>query len=172
MGCDIHMHVERRNNRYDGGKTEWVNGDYFSITHPNDPKCAVIHQDLWGERCYDLFAVLANVRNRGYGEAYPYIDEPRGLPDDATQYVKEEYESWGIDAHSCSYFTLRELVEFHEEKKSISGFGFDILEPLIERLKQRADDFNIIYDFEWDRPWTNDLKSKMDNIRIVFWFDN
>ena len=172
MGCDIHMYVERRNDKYGGGKTEWVNGDYFSIEHPNKPECAISQQDLWGERCYDLFAVLANVRNRGYGEAYPYIDEPRGLPDDVTEYVKQEYDSWCIDAHSCSYFTLKELVEFHNAKKPTNIFGYDILEPLIERIKHRANDFNIIYDFEWKHPWTDDMLNKMDNIRIVFWFDS
>lgn len=172
MGCDIHMHVERRSSFRNGDKTEWVNGDYFSIKRPHDPECKIIHQDLYGDRNYDLFAVLANVRNRGYGEALPYIDEPRGLPNDVTEYVKADYESWDWDAHSCSYFTLRELIDFHEVKRPKNDFGYDILEPLIERLKQRADDFNIIYNFEWDRPMTDDLKNKMDDIRIVFWFDN
>ena len=73
MGCDIHMCVERRANRYGGGKTEWVNGDYFSIKEPLDPNCEPIRQDLYDGRNYDLFAVLANVRNRGYGEELPYI---------------------------------------------------------------------------------------------------
>ena len=71
MGCDIHMHVERRSSFRNGDKTEWVNGDYFSIKHPHDPDCSIIHQDLYGDRNYALFAVLANVRNRGFGEAYP-----------------------------------------------------------------------------------------------------
>lgn len=172
MGCDIHMYVERRSNKYGGGKTEWVSGDYFSIKNPKNPSCIPIHQELYGDRNYALFAVLANVRNRYYDEAYPYIDTPRGLPDDVTEYVKAEYDSWGMDAHSCSYFTLKELVEFHAEKAPMDDFGYDILKPLIERLKQRADEFSIIYDFEWNRGMSDEMIDKMGNIRIVFWFDN
>lgn len=172
MGCDIHMCVERRSDRYGGGKTEWVNGDYFSIKDPYDSECAPIRQDLYSDRNYALFAVLANVRNRGYGEAYPYIDEPRGLPNDVTEYVKDEYEAWDMDAHSCSYFTLRELIDFHEAKRPTNDLGYDILEPLIERIKRRAHEFWIIYEFEWKYPYTDELKNKMDDIRIVFWFDN
>lgn len=173
MGCDIHMCVERRSDRYGGGKTEWVNGDYFSIKDPYDSECAPIRQDLYSDRNYALFAVLANVRNRGYGEAYPYIDEPRGLPNDVTEYVKDEYEAWDMDAHSCSYFTLREILEFYYDKSPRNDFGYDILNPLIERLKQRAADFYIIHEFEWNGGIpTDELYKKAENIRIVFWFDN
>lgn len=173
MGCDIHMYVERRHNRYGGGKTEWLCGDYFSIKNPLDPECRPVLQELWGDRWYELFAVLANVRN-GHGEAaQPYIDLPRGIPDDATEYVKDEYRLWDDDAHSSSYFTLKELIEFQLEHRPISHFGaHDILEPIIESLKKRAADFNIISEFEWNREWTDELRDKMDNIRIVFWFDN
>lgn len=171
MGCDIHMYVEFKRSNW-SMETGWKCGDYFRITDPTNPDCEPIHIDLFGDRCYSLFAVLANVRNRGYGEEYPYISMPRGIPVDATEYVRGEYGRWGCDAHSSSYLTLREIVEFHVEKKPKNDFGGYILEPLIERLRRRADELGVLYEFELDRPWSNDVPHKMENIRIVFWFDN
>lgn len=171
MGCDIHMYVEFRGARW-SKETGWKCGDYFSITDPTDPNCEPIREGLIEWRSYSLFAVLANVRNC-YGEdAYPYISMPKGLPDDATEYTKREYESWGIDAHSCSYLTMREIVEFHENCPSKDVFGNDILKPLIDRLIQRADELNVIYDFEIEHPLKDDVLERLENIRIVFWFDN
>lgn len=164
MGCDIHMYVEYKDK---GGS--WRSGDYFQL---DDPLCDFPKRrriELYGDRNYALFAVLANVRNGGCD----YIDLPRGLPDDATDYVKHEYERWRGDAHSCSYFTLRELIDFHDECRPLNDFGYDILEPVISRMKQRADSLELIWDFEWaETRCRNDARKKADNIRIVFWFDN
>jgi hypothetical protein len=69
-------------------------------------------------RNYDLFAILADVRNgRGFagvvtGEGFNPIDDPRGVPEDASAYVKEECERWDGDGHSHSYMTLRDLKEY------------------------------------------------------------
>lgn len=65
MGCDIHAVIQVK--ARDRWSTERVASTY---------------------RNYDTFAVLANVRNgEGFaghktGEKWPYIDNPRGLPDD------------------------------------------------------------------------------------------
>ena len=50
-------------------------------------------------RCYSLFALLANVRN--YAEITP-ISNPRGLPNDVSEIVKEMSDQWGCDGHSHS----------------------------------------------------------------------
>lgn len=167
MGCDIHMHVEfkRPNWHKDAG---WKCGDYFTIVDPTDPGCEPIYEGLLERRSYSLFAVLADVRNRGY----PYISEPKGLPADATEFVKKEYDSWGYDAHSCSYLTLREIVEFDRKEHPLNIFGEPILRPLVERLVRRADELNVLYDFEMGRELTDEVLKKIENIRIVFWFDN
>lgn len=167
MGCDIHMHVEIRNLRWHA-TDEWMCADYFSILDPTNPDCKPRLEEIYGYRNYALFAVLADVRNGGY----PCISYPKGLPDDACPYVKEDYESWRSDAHSCSYLTLGELVRFQKSVGPVNDFGYDILEPLIVRLKQRADEFNLIYNFEWDGELAEDTLKKMEDIRIVFWFDN
>ncbi len=167
MGCDIHMHVEFKSPRW-SDDTNWKCGDYFTITDPTDTNCMPEYVGLLECRSYSRFAVLADVRNRG---DYPYISSPKGFPKDATDYVKKEYECWRYDAHSCSYLTMREIVEFHESVKPMNEFGGYILEPLIERLVRRADELNILYDFEVENPTPSALR-KMENIRIVFWFDN
>jgi hypothetical protein len=152
-----------------------------------------------------MFSILANVRN--YGET-EYIDEPRGLPEDVTEMVKEDAENWGIDGHSHSYLTLKELIDFQnkqtplrhrgmispEQQKdldekglvpdswcqgtNIPGYAFrewetknEVLLPMIEALKTRADELCFIYRFFWDRNY-EECYQKAENIRILFWFDN
>lgn len=48
----------------------------------------------------------------------------------------------------------------------------EILVPLIDKLKERADELNLIYDFSWDGRNADECLEEAKNIRIVFWFDN
>lgn len=71
---------------------------------------------LYDGRNYDLFAILADVRNgTGFagcktGEGFNIISEPRGLPNDMSteleDYSNEYYE------HSGSHLLLKEVLEF------------------------------------------------------------
>ena len=168
MGCDIHMHVEYKNTGR--GDAIWRCGDYFKVDNPLSEAPTLKRIGLYEGRNYSLFAVLADVRNYNLMD---YVAEPKGLPDDVTDFVKREYQAWGSDAHSCSYFTLQELIDFYDEHKPVDPLGYDILKPIINKLKQRADELDLIWDFEWDNSFTRDVAyKKADNIRIVFWFDN
>jgi hypothetical protein len=168
MGCDIHMYVEYKTKN--NINREWRCGDCFRVDNPFAEKPIIKRVDLYDERDYSLFAVLADVKNSNFFE---YIAEPKGLPDDVTEYVRQEYTAWGVDAHSCSYFTLRELIEYHDEHKPKDALGYYILKPLIDRLKRRADELDLIWDFEWNNSLIGNVAhQKADNIRIVFWFDN
>lgn len=166
MGCDIHMHVEFKRPNW-SSDVGWKCGDYFTIVDPTDPKCEPEYVGLCEHRNYDRFAILADVRN--YDRKY--ISSPRGLPEDVTDYVMKEYKTWIDDAHSTSYLTMREIVEFHESEKPTDIFGNYILEPLIDRLTQRADELYLLYEHEVKDPTPSALR-KMEDIRIVFWFDN
>jgi hypothetical protein len=81
----------------------------------------------WGElksvspydgRNYDLFAMLADVRNgRGFagcntGDGFTPISEPKGVPDDASAYYKWQANRYGVDGHSHSWLTLAELKAY------------------------------------------------------------
>jgi hypothetical protein len=72
---------------------------------------------LYDNRNYDVFAILADVRNgSGFagvqtGEGFNSISSDRGLPDDVSGDVQEELdEDRGL--HSITYVTLRELVDY------------------------------------------------------------
>jgi len=62
---------------------------------------------------------LANVRNgRGFagcdtGDGFVPIDMPRDLPKDVSIEIKTMSDEYGVDGHSHSYFTLKELKEYN-----------------------------------------------------------
>lgn len=102
MGCDIHLYVEHRR---DG---VWQAADEFERDEDG------LHLKDWtskfyGARNYDLFSILADVRNDG--NITP-IAAPRGIPADASAEYKTMVEDWGCDGHSFSYHTLRQLLDF------------------------------------------------------------
>lgn len=206
MGCDIHVHVEYK--KHVNGEKKWLCGDYFTVNpycdfYRDEPQYNLV--GFCDDRNYSRFATLANVRNYG---GTPYIDDPRGLPSDVTKAVEACSDSWGIDGHSHSYFTLKELIDYQENIKPLKlsgmispdaqeqldkynilphtwcqgtnqvGWEFrtwvtenDVLIPLIDALKKRADELNVIYGFLWeDNP--QKAYELSDDIRIVFWFDN
>lgn len=80
----------------------------------NDPR--VIWAGPWDDdysltdRNYMLFSVLADVRN--YSDRVKPIDLPRGLPDDVSLEVKRKSDYDGVDGHSHSWLTLRELLDY------------------------------------------------------------
>lgn len=92
MGCDIHMFVEVKNDgkwkavpRRTRPEPEYSQWDKRTIECPYD------------DRNYDLFAMLANVRNGvGFagirtGEGFVPISMPKGFPDDASDEVLLEF---------------------------------------------------------------------------------
>lgn len=93
MGCDIHGYVEVDKKHYDEDDSWWKSaGDIFPFVG----------------RAYDSFGCLFGVRN--YAQFDP-VAADRGIPDNAGRTVKEEYESWGIDAHSASHLYYSEVQE-------------------------------------------------------------
>lgn len=95
-------------------------------------------------RNYQLFGDLAGVRG---GDA---IIEPRGLPEDVSQGVRER-SGW---THSHSWMTLSEIAGFYrnsQEAKDSIGFT-----GLREHLRRIAAEYNI----------------NEDDVRIVFFFDS
>lgn len=111
MGCDIHLYVEKRVNG------AWkAQGDFEREVE--DGESYLVGGKGYSDRNYNLFAILADVRNgRGFagiktGEGFNPISHPRGLPDDVTAEVKEISDRWDCDGHSHSYFTLRDLLDY------------------------------------------------------------
>jgi len=131
MGCDIHTHVETRKDGHwyhHGWRTKHAVGEYSDGSTKYDWD-ALFDDPLFIGRNYDLFAILANVRN-GYGFAgtptsggFTPIDMPRGLPDDVTPEVKRESDGWGVDAHSHSWLLLDELLSFDYDGQTVKQYG-------------------------------------------------
>lgn len=81
-------------------------------------------------------------------EAQKALDETGKTPDDWCQWTNEK--GWA-------------RREWTEENT--------VLVPLIEAIKQRADELYVIYDWLWDSE-PEEAYELSDKIRIVFWFDN
>lgn len=114
MGCDIHAAIEFRG---EGGR--WVallfpNKYYgkYGATPEEEPP---LTPRLALGRDYDMFAILANVRNgSGFagiktGDGFHFISDGRGLPADITPAAKQ-YGCTGD--HSDTWVSLREILEF------------------------------------------------------------
>lgn len=215
MGCDIHIFTESLYHYTDYSdsknpikKQKWVNVDYWrhnerytatigELVDPDEPKMNLV--PIYRGRDYELFSILADVRNYGDNE---YISQPKGLPVDVTEIVKMESESWGCDGHSHNWLTLYELIQYDITHGIVQRKGY-VPQDAADKLDRgeskpeiwcgwASDDLKWVY-----REWTDEyrpLKTIIENltkryidtnwlydkmteeqqkeIRIVFWFDN
>jgi hypothetical protein len=195
MGCDIHFYVEKLE---DG---EWVSADRWSKNKwgEDEDELTVYYEDrFWQGRNYDLFAILADVRN-GYGFAgcdtgngYVPISPPRGLPDDVCESVQKESDRWGCDGHSHSWLTVQDLLDYDWDQTTKKRGMVSPEESKLLRETGKAPEaycgwtnqanFETV---EWDRKYRDEapyfLNTTLprlqelgppDEVRIVFWFDN
>src|SRR4051794_16548380 len=111
MGCDIHFYVEKKDEN-----GNWQSADAWETEDGYDCPSIPYKKRFYSGRNYDLFGILADVRNgRGFagvktGDGFVPIAEPRGLPDDASPKIKADCDRWGVDGHSHSYLSLSELL--------------------------------------------------------------
>jgi len=135
MGTDIHLYVERRKKN---GTWERVKPTAWKCSWCDSPneKCfncegKGLTQKEYDRRNYDLFAMLANVRNgTGFagvktGNGFEPLDEPRGIPEDLSfppepDYSKEnddDDDPW-LGDHSFSWCTLAEALAYNYDRES------------------------------------------------------
>ena len=201
MGCDIHLFTERRSNI--DGVEKWSNCDNWKLNRYYDPseddgEREYSVNSVYNDRNYHLFSVLANVRNYSDNKS---MGDPKGLPSDVSECVKRESDSWGIDGHSHSYFTLSELKAFKNANNIQKYSGLMTPEDAA-----RVDAGEMPFSWcqgttiktyvhrEWEREgspldnliekldarmreefwvWDSDeLPELEEKFRIVFWFDN
>jgi len=118
-------------------------------TYPgNNP---LTYESWYDSRNYELFSILAGVR--GYG---PPIIEPRGLPDDIGESVKEEWEP-SYDWHTPHWYSLKELEDNIDRFKDPEVYGQQFIDHVIVRMRAVADE---------------ELEGDPEKIRIVMWWDN
>lgn len=149
MGCDIHLSVEKYNDKTK--KWEFVPGNFEPCfgcegtgKNPKRTEAEIDddgtkikagdcywcrgegkrREDFYHGRNYDVFAILADVRNgRGFagvktGDGFNIISEPRGVPKDASPEYLKRVEEYGVDGHSHSYHTIADLDAFDWGQKS------------------------------------------------------
>lgn len=113
MGCDIHEYVEVRG---EDGRWRVIGERREDPTYPGEFEFFGGPLDI--DRNYNLFAILADVRNgRGFagcdtGNRLTPIADPRGLPEDCDPVTRAESDRWGCDGHSHSWATLAELLAY------------------------------------------------------------
>lgn len=118
MGCDIHFYVDvqQEDGSWKSADKLFDQGEGYLTTYEPGPGWK--SHAFYDGRNYDLFAILADVRNgRGFagvktGQGFNPIFEPRGVPDDCCPEYSKIVESWGVDGHSHSYATVEELMQY------------------------------------------------------------
>jgi hypothetical protein len=198
MGCDIHSFAEVRSKVT--GKWEKV-GDVFSLDEYDKKwhrKDKSEHPFDW--RSYSMFAFLADVRN--YDDCEPlsepkglpgdseYLNSPSPygdqlnyavegiLPGQKQMTIKDDIED--NHYHSHSWLSLRELVEFDYDKvfwnrriTKQEGPGYYNGAALASEGKGEMISYRKNLG-EWFFLHLEELKSlgDLDDVRVVFWFDN
>lgn len=143
MGCDIHIYVEKKTSKAweaISGPNPYI-ADYEmyekraleredvskaqnyrdEVSRMKQKEPVVMEGWIYNGRNYNLFSILAGVRNTY--EVIP-IAPPRGMPLEASGTVRNEHEGWGLDAHSCSYFTFAEILKFDWENRGLENEGY------------------------------------------------
>jgi len=118
MGCDIHAAIEYKDEK--GWHALMHDNKRFGKFGDEDKQTARLNLN----RDYDLFAVLANVRNgRGFAgcltsTAVDSISDQRGLPEDITTEAQES--CWGD--HSDTWVSLAGILAF-DWTRSTTHYG-------------------------------------------------
>jgi len=112
MGCDIHIYLEKKING------NWVSADPFTIDL--DGNLDVDRKKrIYRKRDYLVFSVLAGVRTFPMPSEYWQKYEATGFPADADPLVKQVYDRYGIDAHTASSLTLKQVTAVDWEKEAV-----------------------------------------------------
>jgi len=110
-------------------------------------------------RNYLLFEKMAGVR----GDESNAIAPPRGLPEDATFTTRFDCEHWGSDGHSHSWLSAKEIAELRDwwDKQGYEWGRGDTWDQWL---------FGNHYSGFMRYP--NDRPEGVEDVRLVFWFDN
>ncbi len=123
MGCDIHIAIQCQ--EPDG---QWVNVPWQQVwTYEGADKAVPgipVAPDVFRSRNYDLFGILADVRNgSGFagihtGDGWPSIAPGRGLPEGVS-----EPDDYSLGDHSFTWVSLDELKAFPWDTTQTTLYG-------------------------------------------------
>lgn len=185
MGADIHIYVEIKKE----GLWEHFDGDQFTLdNYDKEQQKKIKGNTPFDWRWYQMFSFLAGVR----GGLKPIKEAIYFIPKDCSEYVQSEWERWEGDGHSLSSLTARELCEFDYNQHPILGTTSRkvIFEKLVTQAQDEDDypndDDNEVFDYYnalggadshffihvKELEELGKLVGNLDDVRIVFWFDN
>lgn len=150
MGCDIHAHVEIKISGY------WVHAEEVTFV-----------------RNYEMFSFIAGVRS-SEGDPVP-LSGDRGLPGDISPATRLRYygavsglgrtdTAQGEDFHSEGYLLLKDMVLLDEKFQCciwLPGLRFKILMYILGHSP-----------CDWKEAIKWGSSGAVQDIRLVFWFDN
>lgn len=124
MGTDIHLYVEHRVNGRWESADKWTADPYVEDEDRKGGEIYVDYKDAYyHDRNYNLFAILADVRNgRGFagmdtGDGFVPIVPPRGLPHDLSPALAAYIARGAVD-HTPSWLTVAELMAYNWTQKT------------------------------------------------------
>ena len=155
MGTDIHAYAERKSSN---GSWEAIK-DYQPFHY----------------RDADLFAFFAGIKCERLDSWFirpSAVVSPRGLPPDVSTYVKDQYDSFGVDAHTPSWLSVSELNAFDYDT-TIEDRDVELLEPAPPRAS-RPPEFVETHKECLGKRYFEELHklNQYKAERIVFWFDS
>ena len=110
------------------------------------------------DRDYRLFEKMAGVR----GNIENAIHEPKGLPKDISILTELDYNGYESYWHSASWLDIKEVKELRQWLDSRGGYmnGYDL-------------EHNILKTYLFSNSLTClDEFDSIEDMRLVFWFDN
>ena len=130
---------------------------WIHIEHRSRKKNKYVYDfEADGERIYALFGALAGARG-----AIAPLYEPRGLPNDVSPEVLEEYRLFEGDAHTPSWLNTEEFRR--------------CLDLTITVLSKEEDEENVktwLQAYEKIYEYMKYCDDEGEPSRMVFWFDN
>lgn len=165
MGCDIHMVLERKSN-----------GTWIGLHNYNTPELIALDTSVFDDspptqyrwiaykimgRNYTLFGELAGVRTAG-----TLGNEPRGIPQDASQLTNALVDEWDSDGHSHSHLSLSEFIAAYA---AATGESHKFVEHRLSPTVETTDWFHNLVTMITGH---NIYDKNYDDYRICFWFDN
>ncbi len=100
---------------------------------------------------YHLYGLLVD----GARYSWPWSFQPKGMPADVSEEIRNVADTFGFEGYAHSYLTLRELVEKYLELLVSGPSAKEVLAYLTELIDQVP----------------KHVESH-DDIRVVFWFDS
>lgn len=149
MGCDIWTYLEKRNpetGKWERLKVYKKKGDEYEVVYPYDL------------RNYELFSLLAGVR--GWHE--PLVS-PRGVPIDASEEVREEWEDYCY--HTPTWYDMRELILL---ANALPDKDEDEDYSRKEMLKNFIFKLGNYIDYSGNFWWGDEV----NKYRVIMWFDS